>query len=72
MKTYFPEDGESGHLYKIINDIMDDITETNNFYSSIFTDDFDNLDYQERCFILDVIMGEYCLEIKDLIVYSVQ
>jgi hypothetical protein len=64
-ENYFEE---TEPVYKVLNDAMKGISELKQgFYKSIFTPQYEALEDDEKNFVVGVLMGEYSLDIKDLI-----
>lgn len=63
---------ETRPVYRLLNQAMIDITENDKgFYESIFTLGYDELEYEDQNMIVGVILGDYGLEIKELIDYCI-
>jgi len=59
---------ESRPVYRLLNQTMRDITENGKgFYNSIFTPEYDELEYEDQNLLVGVIEGDYCMDIKQLI-----
>jgi len=68
--TYFHDEGEN--VYKVINQAMKGISEGKGYYKSIFTTQFQQLDYDEQNMVIGVILGEFGVSTKELIDYCIE
>lgn len=57
---------ENKPVYTVINEAFKSI-KSKGFYNAIFTDKYEELDTGDQQMVVGVIMGDYGLDIKDLI-----
>jgi hypothetical protein len=69
----FDESGSDGHLYHMVNEIIRKISVfKENFYSTIFSPEYEILDIGEQNFILDVVLTEFGLSFREFVEIAVE
>lgn len=53
-------------VYKVINHAMLN-SKSQGFYNAIFTDDYEQLEVEDKSLVIGVILGEYGLDFKELV-----
>lgn len=71
--TYFCESGSNGHIYRLINEALRNISiHKLGFYDSIFTPEYELLEEDEQNMVVGVLLSEYWISTKEFVDYCIE
>ncbi|CEG31426.1 hypothetical protein [Peribacillus simplex] len=71
--TYFCELGSNGHIYRLINEAMRNISiHKLGFYESVFSPEWELLEEEEQDMVVGVLLSEYGISTKEFVDYCIE
>lgn len=71
--TYYCELGSNGHIYRLINEAMRNISiHKLGFYESVFSPELELLEEEEQDMVVGVLLSEYGIRTKEFVDYCIE
>ncbi|MFK9119121.1 hypothetical protein ACJEBK_19875 [Peribacillus frigoritolerans] len=71
--TYFCESGTNGHIYRLINEAMRNISiHKLGFYESVFSPEWELLEEEEQDMVVGILLSEYGIRTKEFVDYCIE
>ncbi|MCY9007171.1 hypothetical protein [Peribacillus frigoritolerans] len=71
--TYFCESGTNGHIYRLINKAMRNISiHKLGFYESVFSPEWELMEEEDKEMVVGVLLSEYGIGTKEFVDYCIE